>query len=162
MVMLSSCICGTLVSVCAMKSIPLGPVAQWGKDLTYYLTPFFCLVNWDMHYPGSVCRGGDLPLGRLLYIQYIYTMNFITIYTLIILNYRPISKHVNYYWCWKREKKCQHFVWSVLIATLKIRDFFKNNWTSFTVYMYVKYSARRQVRPSTCTTRVVHRPISVY
>ena len=26
--------------------------------------------------------------------------------------------------------------------------------------MYVKYSARRQVRPSTCTTRVVH--ISVY
>ena len=26
--------------------------------------------------------------------------------------------------------------------------------------MYVKYSARRQLRPSTCTTRVVH--ISVY
>ena len=28
------------------------------------------------------------------------------------------------------------------------------------MYRYVKYSARRQVRPSTCTTRVVH--ISVY
>ena len=66
--MFSSCICSTLVSVCAMKGIPIGPLAQWGKDLTYYLTPFFCLVNWDMHYPGSACRGTDLPLGRLLYI----------------------------------------------------------------------------------------------
>ena len=51
--MLSSCICSTLVSVCAMKGIPIGPLAQWGKDLTYYLTPFFCLVNWDMYCPGK-------------------------------------------------------------------------------------------------------------
>ena len=67
--MLSSCICNTLVSVCAMKGIPIGPLAQWGKHLTYYLTPFFCLVNWGMHYPGSACRGTDLPSGRLLYIH---------------------------------------------------------------------------------------------
>ena len=51
--MLSSCICSTLMSVCAMKGIPKGPLAQWGKDLTYYLTPFFCLVNWDMYYPDN-------------------------------------------------------------------------------------------------------------
>ena len=44
-----------------MKGIPIGPLAQWGKDLTYYLTPFFCLVNWDMYNPGSACRGTDLP-----------------------------------------------------------------------------------------------------
>ena len=43
--MLSSCICSTQVSVCAIKGIPIGPLAQRGKDLTYYLTPFFCLVN---------------------------------------------------------------------------------------------------------------------
>ena len=49
--MLSSCICSTPVSVCAMKGILIGPLVQWGKDLTYYLTSFFCLVNWDMHYP---------------------------------------------------------------------------------------------------------------
>ena len=67
--MLSSCICSTLVSMCAMKGIPIGPLAQWGKDLTYCLTPFFCLVTWDMHYPGSACRGKDLPSGRLLYIH---------------------------------------------------------------------------------------------
>ena len=58
---LSSCICSTLfVSVCAMKGIPIGPLAQWGKDLTYYLTPFFCLVNWDSttlvaHVEGRTC-----------------------------------------------------------------------------------------------------------
>ena len=52
--MLSCCICSTLVSVCARKGISIGPLAQWGKDLTYYLTSFFCLVNWDMHYPGSL------------------------------------------------------------------------------------------------------------
>ena len=52
-----------------MKGIPIGPLAQWGKDLTYYFTPFFCLVNWDMHNPGSACRGTDLPSGRLLYIR---------------------------------------------------------------------------------------------
>ena len=55
-----------LLSVCAMKGIPIGlPLAQWGKDFTYYLTPFLSLVNWDMHYPGSVCRGTDLPSDRL-------------------------------------------------------------------------------------------------
>ena len=71
---LSSCICSSLVSVCAMKGIPVGPLAQWGKNLTYYLTPFFCLVNRDMHYTGSACRGTDLPSGRLLYIHtYIHT-----------------------------------------------------------------------------------------
>ena len=69
--MLSSCICSTLV--CAMESIPIGPLAQWGKDLTYYLTPSFCLVNWDMYYPGNACRGTDLPPGRILYIHYIHT-----------------------------------------------------------------------------------------
>ena len=67
--MFSSCICRTLVSVCAMKGIPVGLLTQWGKDLTYCLTPFFCLVNWDMHYPGSACRGTNLPSGRLLYIH---------------------------------------------------------------------------------------------
>ena len=51
--MLSSFICSTLVSMCAMKGIPLGPLAQWGKDLTHCLTPFFCLVNWGMYYLGS-------------------------------------------------------------------------------------------------------------
>ena len=61
--MLSSCICSTLVSACAMEGFPIGPLAQWGKDLTYYLTPFFCLVNWDMYYPGSACRGTDLTEG---------------------------------------------------------------------------------------------------
>ena len=65
--MLSSCICSSLVSVCAMEGIPIGPLAQWGKDLTYYLTPSFCLVNWGMYYPGSACRGTDLPPGRILY-----------------------------------------------------------------------------------------------
>ena len=67
--MLSSCICSTLVSLCAMKGIPIGPLAQWVNDLIYYLTPFFCLVNWDMHYPSSACRGTDLSSGRLLYIH---------------------------------------------------------------------------------------------
>ena len=67
--MLSSCICSTLVSVCAMKGIPIGPLAQWEKDLTYYLTPFFCLVNCDMYYLRSACRGKDLPPGRILYIH---------------------------------------------------------------------------------------------
>ena len=69
--MLSSCICSTLVLVFAMKGIPIGPLAHWGKDLTYYLTPIFCLVNWDMYYPSSVCRGTGLPLRRILYILYI-------------------------------------------------------------------------------------------
>ena len=55
--------------LCAMKGIPLGPQAQWGKDLTCYLTAFFCLVNWDMYNPGSTCRGTDLPPGRILYIH---------------------------------------------------------------------------------------------
>ena len=67
--MLGSCICSTLVSVCAMKGIPIGPLAQWGKDLTYYFTPFFCLINWDIYYPGSACRGTDLPPDRILYIH---------------------------------------------------------------------------------------------
>ena len=67
--MLSSCFCSTVVSVCAMKCIAIGPLAQWGKDLTYYLTPFFFLVNWDMYYPGSACRRTDLPSGRILYIH---------------------------------------------------------------------------------------------
>ena len=58
-----------LVSVYVLKGIPIGPLAQWGKDLTYYLTPFFCLVNWDMNYPGIACRGTDLPPGRILYIH---------------------------------------------------------------------------------------------
>ena len=64
--MLSSCICSTPVSVCALKCIPIEPLAQWGKDLTY--CTFFCLVNWDRYYPGSPCRGTDLPLGRILYM----------------------------------------------------------------------------------------------
>ena len=51
--MLSSCICSTLVSVCAMKGIPIGPLAQCGKDLTYYLTPFFCLVNKQINMEGG-------------------------------------------------------------------------------------------------------------
>ena len=68
--MLRSCTYGTLASMCAMKGIPIEPLAQWRKDLTYYLTPsFFCLVNWDMHYPGSAYRGTDLPSGRLLYVH---------------------------------------------------------------------------------------------
>ena len=62
--MLSSCICSTLVSACAMKGIPIGPLAQWGKDLTYYLTPFFCLVNeicttLVVHVEGHTCRRAD-------------------------------------------------------------------------------------------------------
>ena len=32
----------------------------------FHLTPFFCLVNWDMYYPGSALRGTDLPPGRIL------------------------------------------------------------------------------------------------
>ena len=74
------CICSTLVPVCAMKGIPIGPLAQWGKAFTYYLTPFFFLVNWDMHYPGSACRGTDLPSGRLLYIYTVYIYIFIYIW----------------------------------------------------------------------------------
>ena len=74
---LSSCICNTLGSVCAMKGIPMGPLAQWGKDFTYYLAPFFCLVNWDMYYPGSAYRGTDLPPGRILYT---HTHTYIYIY----------------------------------------------------------------------------------
>ena len=66
---LSSCICSTLVSVCAMKGIPIEPLAQWRKELAYYLTPLLCLVNWDMYYPGGACRGKDLPPGRILYIH---------------------------------------------------------------------------------------------
>ena len=42
--MLSSCICSTLVSVCAMNGIPTGSVRK-GLDILYYLTPFICLVN---------------------------------------------------------------------------------------------------------------------
>ena len=38
--MLSSCIYGTLASVCAMKGIPIEPLAQRGKELAYYLTSF--------------------------------------------------------------------------------------------------------------------------
>ena len=52
-----------------MKGIPIGPLAQWGKDLTYCLTPFFCLVNWDRYYPGSACWGTDLRPGRILSIK---------------------------------------------------------------------------------------------
>ena len=60
-----------------MKGIPTGPLAQWGKDLTYYLTPFFCLVNWDMYYLG---RGTDLSSGRILYI---HTYIYIGLYSII-------------------------------------------------------------------------------
>ena len=67
--MLSSCNCSILLSFCAMKGIPIGPLAQWGKDLTYYLTSFFCLVNWDMCYPGSASWGTDLPPGRIIYMH---------------------------------------------------------------------------------------------
>ena len=67
--MLSSCICSTLMSVCAMKGIRIGLLALWGKDLTYYLTPFFCLVNRDMYYPDSACRGMDVLPGKILYIH---------------------------------------------------------------------------------------------
>ena len=59
-----------LLCLCVQwKVFPIGPLAQWRKDLTYYLTPFFCLVNWDMHYPGSTCQGTDLLSGRSLYIH---------------------------------------------------------------------------------------------
>ena len=71
--MLSSCICSTLVSVCEIKGILVGPLAQWGKDLTYYIIPFFCLVNWDINYTGSACRETDLPPGRILY-KHTYTL----------------------------------------------------------------------------------------
>ena len=67
--MLNSGICSSLVPVCAMKGVPIGPLAQSGKDLIYYLTPFSCLVNWDMYCPGSTCRGTDLPPGSILYIH---------------------------------------------------------------------------------------------
>ena len=67
--MLSSCIYGTLVSVCAMKGIPIEPLAQRGKELAYYLSPLLCLENGDMYYPGDACRWKDLPPGRLLYIH---------------------------------------------------------------------------------------------
>ena len=87
--MLSSCICSTLVSVCAMKGIYIRPLAQWGKDLTCYLSPFFCLVNWDMHYPGTAYRGTDLPLGRLLYIH--IHLRWIFIDTLIYSGVHKIS-----------------------------------------------------------------------
>ena len=36
--MLSSCIYSTLVSECAMKGIPIEPLAQWGKELAYCTT----------------------------------------------------------------------------------------------------------------------------
>ena len=65
--MLSSCICS--MSVCAMKLIPIVPLAQWGKELAYYLTPLLCLENWDMYYPGGACQGKDLPPSRVLYIH---------------------------------------------------------------------------------------------
>ena len=67
--MLSSCICSTLVSVCAMKGIPIGPLTRWGKEFAYYLTPLLCLENWDMYHLGGACRGKDLPPGRILYIH---------------------------------------------------------------------------------------------
>ena len=75
--LLSSCISSTVESVCAMKGIPIGPLAEWGKDLTYYLTPFFCLVNWDMYYPGNACRGTDLPPCRILYIHTQFGKRFV-------------------------------------------------------------------------------------
>ena len=71
-----------------MKGNPIGPLAQWGKDLTYYHSfhlssklryVLFCLVNWDMYYLDSACRGSDLPPGRILYIHYTYWL-FITIF----------------------------------------------------------------------------------
>ena len=58
----------------------------WGKDLTYYLTSFFCLVNWDMHYPGSACRGTDLPSGRIFYIHTLHII-YIYIYNFLLLSY---------------------------------------------------------------------------
>ena len=63
------CLVVVFVSVGAMKGIPIGPLAQWGKDFTYYLTPFFCLVNWDIYYPGSACWGTDLPPDRIRYMH---------------------------------------------------------------------------------------------
>ena len=70
--MLSSCIYTTLVSVCAMKGIPIEPLAQWGKELAYYHSPLLCLKNWDMYYPGGACRGKDLPPGINLH-TYLHT-----------------------------------------------------------------------------------------
>ena len=93
--MLSSCICSTLVSLCAMKGIPIGPLAQWGKDLTYYLSPSFCLVNWDTYYPSSACRGTDLPPGRILYIhKYVIRISRSLVWskTLIELIFNPCGE----------------------------------------------------------------------
>ena len=39
------------------------------KRLDILSHSFLCLVNWDMYYPGSACRGTDLPQGRILYIH---------------------------------------------------------------------------------------------
>ena len=75
-----------------MKGIPIEPLAQRGKELTYYLTPLLCLENWDMYYPGSACRGMDLPPGRKLYIHtssgFQMTDNniFLAVYLLIYLS----------------------------------------------------------------------------
>ena len=69
-----------LLCMCAMKGIPIGPLAQWGKDLTYYLTPIFCLGNLDMYYPGSACRETDLPPGRIIYIHTFTIYIYIYIY----------------------------------------------------------------------------------
>ena len=69
--MLSSCICSTLVSVCAMKGIPIGPLVQWGKDLTYYLTHFVCLVNWDIYTTLVVYVAGRTCL-RAGYFTYVH------------------------------------------------------------------------------------------
>ena len=82
---LSSCICSTHVSVGAVKGIPIRPLAQWGKDLTYYLTPFICLVKWDMHYQGSACRGTDLPPGRLLYMHTTYNASTYIIMMMLMI-----------------------------------------------------------------------------
>ena len=40
--MLRRCICSTLVSVCAMKGIPIAPLVQWGTDV--------CLVYYEWLY----------------------------------------------------------------------------------------------------------------
>ena len=65
--MRSSCICGTLVSVCAMKGIPIEPLAQWGKELACYLTPRLSLENWDMYPWWCMSREGPASRQNTLY-----------------------------------------------------------------------------------------------
>ena len=96
--MLSSCICSTLVSVCAMKGIPIGPLVPWGKDLTYYLTPFFCLINWDTVCTTLVVHVEGQTWLRADYIH-VYISIYINYYTLIfeILHVSILKDHLQIY-----------------------------------------------------------------